>query len=230
MSFTKTKCFCSVYSSENIVGNEKRAAHIVGNEKRAAQTSDTNTIKGKYLCTDCGAKFSFRKYLKDHIIHRHSENIVGNEKKATQTSYTNTEKYSCTECGAKFTRQKYLNYHISYRHSGKRSFVCKDCGADFCRHCELEQHKKSCRGKKESIPCNFCNETFTNTISLKRHQKSHPKKCDVCGKVLRTYSKLIMHRRTHVGEKDFVCRDCGAVFFKKQFFEAHQNSCLTKKK
>ena len=48
--------------------------------------------------------------------------------------------------------------------------------------------------------------------------------CDDCGKKLPSKSKLIMHQRTHTGEKPFKCEHCECYFSRKSNIKRHINA------
>lgn len=50
---------------------------------------------------------------------------------------------------------------------------------------------------------------MTQKSGYKKHLLTHtgekPHSCDVCGREFRYSSNLIMHKRSHIGNKDFEC-------------------------
>ncbi|XP_077345702.1 uncharacterized protein LOC143989448 [Lithobates pipiens] len=53
--------------------------------------------------------------------------------------------------------------------------------------------------------------------------------CTECGKCLPSKSKLIVHQRSHTGEKPFTCPECGKCFSRKSHLYRHQRLHMDKK-
>ena len=72
--------------------------------------------------------------------------------------------------------------------------------------CELQNYK---------TPCKF--------YSRKHPEVVHP--CQICGKKFPHRWQLVKHEKTHTGEKNFVCNECGKGFVQNGGLSAHIKVC-----
>lgn len=78
--------------------------------------------------------------------------------------------------------------------------------------------------------CDFpdCNKSFSQKTHLMIHGRSHtgdrPYVCDFegCGKRFSQHGNLRTHRRSHTGEKPYTCEDCGKKFAQCGNYRAHK--------
>ncbi|XP_077153860.1 uncharacterized protein LOC143816847 [Ranitomeya variabilis] len=74
--------------------------------------------------------------------------------------------------------------------------------------------------------CSKCGKCFKQKQNLIIHRRTHagekPFSCSECGKRFNQKSSLVRHHRTHTGEKPFLCSECGKCFNKKSILVKHQ--------
>lgn len=87
-------------------------------------------------------------------------------------------------------------------------------------------------GKMKKDRCGFCNKVFTNRSNLIVHLRSHtgekPYKCQLCPYACAQSSKLTRHMRTHgqQGKEVFNCNICHMPFSVHSTLEKHMRKCV----
>ncbi|VEN62646.1 unnamed protein product [Callosobruchus maculatus] len=92
--------------------------------------------------------------------------------------------------------------------------VCKKYFRRMKTH--LMQHKVITRSPGNSLSCSICQKVFNSHSNLVIHMRSHtgdkPYVCEVCNKSFTQSCNLVNHMRTHTGEKPFKCPHCDRAF------------------
>lgn len=135
------------------------------------------------------------------------------------------KRYACTVCSKSFTRIYGLRYHMN-KHTGIRKYLCPKCGKRFFTSNGLTQHSISHKDVAQ-FKCGFCHKTYKSRQSLKEHfrvahsSNRHLFVCVTCGKTFTAKSTLMMHIKSHNGEKQFACSHCPKTYTRAAYLRAH---------
>jgi len=128
------------------------------------------------------------------------------------------EKSKCQICLKEFRFEKYLNKHMKQHHDNSSSeeaegcidsnssedeneptYSCEHCGKQFNNESKLATHNKMHVSRK-SFKCGICPKAFSKEKNLISHLAHHDIcsfPCKLCGKVLKTRTKLDAHMNIH---------------------------------
>jgi len=117
--------------------------------------------------------------------------------------------------------------------TGERSFevkteaVSNDVTERYKAECSTEFmkiHRKSHAGEKW-FSCSQCEKRFSSRVALYNHTNIHSGKykCTECGRCCRSKRDLVVHRRSHSGEKLYSCGECEKRFSSPSALCGHRN-------
>ncbi|XP_058451826.1 zinc finger protein 664-like [Malaya genurostris] len=150
----------------------------------------------------------------------------------------------CKGCGDDFSSSVELTQHLEYCPSRLKSeafdmhfasitakeFNCYICNKSFTNIQEFKYHET--QHSNLMMKCNFCLQTFSCSRTFKLHMDHHKMrntlpdgrfKCDLCEATFKLYGNLIIHRRSHTGERPYPCSICGRAFSTSSNMKTHMN-------
>ncbi|XP_061634273.1 zinc finger protein 350-like [Phyllopteryx taeniolatus] len=174
----------------------------------AKEPSDAKGGKKRFVCSECGRTFAYKKTLKTHMI-----------------IHTGEKDFACSFCAKKFYRKCDMKIHMA-THTDEKPFSCVICAKGFSLRKYLMIHMKTHTGEKP-FTCSVCAEVFTSTQCLVLHARQEHSgektfSCHVCDKRFTHKKNMMIHLRTHTGEKAFVCDACGQRFSSKYQLDKHR--------
>lgn len=196
-----------------------------------------HTMDFPFSCDECGAKFTMKARLDNHVSRYHDKN---------SPSYTD-KRYKCTLCPRIFLQESGRNLHILHFHDAKPSEVtevipqlqvlyCDGCNEQFDTKEAIDAHfaEHHAGEDEESKPkiskrhkCPDCTKVFRHRTALRSHcvinHGTMPHKCDICGSSFERKTKLAKHKENWHGENSknkvlerYKCDQCERFFVRNQ--------------
>ncbi|KAL8212862.1 UNVERIFIED_CONTAM: hypothetical protein K2H54_059245 [Gekko kuhli] len=172
------------------------------------------TKKRIFKCQYCGKCMSARSSLISHErIHR------------------GERRYKCQDCGESFHQKHHLDRHLVTHTSRKplkhsKNVKRLNVKSSLPVFGGINTGQKCYKGLiREHIVTRH--SRFTRQPTIHTEEKLH--KCQLCGKVMRTKTSLLIHERTHREAKQYTCLECGKKFSQKNYLGCHQRSHRRKK-
>ncbi|CAH1640996.1 unnamed protein product [Spodoptera littoralis] len=139
--------------------------------------------------------------------------------------------YICRTCNKVFKRKNNYKSHIATHEPSLRQYKCKVCGEQFSYQSTLNKHTRA-----KHIPtvlpnhsCNICDKNFNHAWMLKDHfLRDHdgvtPHACDYkgCKKSFFKKCDLVVHKRSHTGERPYSCSICNRKFQQLGHLKRHE--------
>ncbi|KAL4235025.1 hypothetical protein ACF0H5_006663 [Mactra antiquata] len=117
-------------------------------------TRETEKIKPKHACMECGKECSSEHNLLTHM-----------------NTHRKGSKVPCPNCSRTFATSSGLTAHLA-SHCGQKQHECPICHKRFSKKSNKMEHMKTHSGDKV-YPCTYCGKLFSGKSALEDHVKIH---------------------------------------------------------
>ncbi|XP_076238975.1 uncharacterized protein LOC143182098 [Calliopsis andreniformis] len=217
--------------------------------KLVEHLKNLHDIDRAFSCDECGKTFRSPMNIARHKLdHTNSKRFAcdlcdyqSNQKSnldSHRRRHTKDYAFKCEKCQKGFfSKNEYLE-HMNV-HTRKQLFRCEYCSKFYLYKKNLTTHLR--RQHANTLPestksnvqckyvCGICLESFPQKLFWEKHlRQQHGLRdkdkylCDLCGAMLSTKSRLMVHRRVHMNEKIVNCEVCGKGFVDKENLNIHR--------
>lgn len=158
--------------------------------------------------------------------------------------------YPCQYCSMTLKTSQRLRAH-ERQHTGERPYICEFCSATFGDQSSFCRHRKKCKQKfgrelpveemyvsnpesededDQSAEEHFLIKSNAQSMDstsdhIKANKTANAHECELCSKTFPKKWRLIIHMRSHTGERPLSCPTCEKTFSDPSSFCRHKKRC-----
>jgi KRAB domain-containing zinc finger protein len=172
-------------------------------------------------CALCPYRTSCQAVLEQHISSTHLS--------------VSKPQLQCEFCDLKLHSEAQLQLHVRQTHDEVPVvYECEVCHKHLWSRPQFERHQR--KHYARTFGCSSCSKTYPSKGSLRLHistkhmgLKPVPCECNVCGRVLKSRSNLVVHMRSH-GQRSLECSVCGWRTKTSNCLRSHMDTHAAEKK
>jgi KRAB domain-containing zinc finger protein len=208
------------YRMEQVLHCEICLVSMTGTSGMLKHMKTAHRTSELFMCEQCN-----RCFLNEEQLLRHGNPCT---LKKVVSDYLKGPRGQCKICSEPISGIGNMVKHMRRAHKEYRPFMCEHCPKSFLTKQELGQHNRSHSDHRPFL-CSICHTKFKSKNSLRWHDISFhrdvfPFSCPYCDHKFKRQTSLVIHRRTHTGERPYPCPLCEKAFSNKIDMQRHTNT------
>ncbi|XP_065086208.1 zinc finger protein 718-like [Ochlerotatus camptorhynchus] len=143
-----------------------------------------------------------------------------------------SQKTRCDTCDTSFRTRSLYVLHLQNKHpdSKELSFACSACPKRFPSERKAKLHESVHLPSDQKLvhACKYCDKKFSKLVNVQAHIKAvhigeRPYICEECGKAFGTKGALKEHQITHSDDKPYQCAHCPKKFKNLPRLKTHED-------